>query len=201
MLPLIIGIFTTFLGIFLENGLKFILWLKKALNRNSPCNFDFVCELKGDNRKIKDSIESVLKKRGYKISYDQKGYRTLVTAERADLETLKLRIIEENPIQIALDSPIQTIVKSIHNRLTEITAILEEVKSESEAKVDSATLQVSLPYHPTNKIKVPKGMKIKEYKVELLDKKRVKIILNLNNTMSINSTNFIDLIEAYRSII
>jgi len=201
ILPLIIGVFTTFLGIFLENKLKFSLWLKKVMSRNSPCNFDFVCELKGDNKKIKSSMESVLKNRGYKISYDEKGYRTLLTAKKADLESLKLRIIEENPIQIALDSPIQTIVKSVPIRLTEITAILQAVKDESGAKVDSASLQVSLPYHPTNKIKVPKGMEIKEYRVELLDKKKVKVILNLNNSMSINSTNFIDLVEAYRSII
>ncbi len=194
-------ILSAIIGISIENQFKVSLFVKKVLNRNSPCNFDFVCELKGDKNKIKSSMESVLKNRGYKLSYDEKGYRTLLTAKKGDLESLKLRIIEENPIQIALDSPIQTIVKSVPNRLTEITAILQEVKDESGAKVDSASLQVSLPYHPTNKIKVPKGMEIKEYRIELLDKKKVKVILNLNNNMSINSTNFIDLVEAYRSII
>lgn len=201
VLPLVIGIFTTIFGIFLENKLKVSLWLKKILNRNSACNFDFVCELDGDNEKIESSIDSVLKKRDYKLNYDEKGYRTLLTAKKGDLESLKLRIIKEKPLQIALDSPIQTIVKSVPSRLAEITAILQEVKDESKAKVDSASLQIALPYHPTNKIKAPKGMKITEYRVELLDKKKVKIILNLNNTMSVNSTNFMDLIEAYRSIV
>jgi hypothetical protein len=190
-----------FIGIIAEKWLRVSLLIEKLISRYRECNFAFVCELEGNNKKIKSNLEIVLKKRGYTISYDEKGYRTLLTATKGDLEAIKLRILDEDTLHISLDSPIQTIVSSVSNRLSELIAILESVKEESNAKVELASLQVSLPYHPLHKIKAPKGMEITDYRVELLDKNRVKIIVTLNNILQVNSTNFTDLLQAYRSII
>ncbi|MCL5112189.1 MAG: hypothetical protein M1500_00520 [Candidatus Marsarchaeota archaeon] len=201
VVPLVIGVFTTFLGIFLENKFKVSLWVKKITNKNSPCNFDFVCEFKGDHKKIKSTVQDVLENDGYRVSYDEKGYRTLLTATKKDLDSIKLRMIEEDTLQVGLDSPIQTIVKAVPIRLSQITSLLQDVKDKSNAVVESASLQVALPYHPTNKIVAPKGMKITEYRVELLNRRKVKILLSLDNSLSISSINFIDIAEAYRAIV
>jgi hypothetical protein len=188
-------------GIIIEKWLNISLVIEKFFNRYSTCNFEFVCELKGDNNKIKSAIETTLKARGYKVSYDEKGYRTLLTARKEDLESIKFRMIEEDTLHVSLDAPIQTIVKSVSSRLSELTAILQDAKDKSKAEVELASLQVSLPYKPMHKVKPPKGMKITDYKVEMLDKKKVKVLITLNNTLQVSSTNFIDLTEAYRSIV
>jgi hypothetical protein len=196
------SITTAVIGILIERRFRITHLFEKLYNRNNPCNFDFACDLEGDNKKIKATLESVLKNRDYKVSYDEKGkYRTLISATKEDLGALKFRILDEDPLHLSLDSPIQAIVSSVPKRLSEITAILQDVKDQSQAIVESASLEVALPYNITNKIKEPKGMTVKDYRVELLNDKKVRVILTLNNRLSISSVNFIDLTEAYRSII
>lgn len=144
-----------FIGIIAEKWLRISLLIEKLISRYRECNFNFVCELEGDNQKMMSDLENTLHDRGYNVSYDEKGYRTLLTASKGDLEALKLRILDESTLHISLDVPIQTIVVSVSNRLYELITILQDVQNKSKANLELVSLEVALPYHPIHKVKPP----------------------------------------------
>ncbi len=178
---------------------KFRQSLIKIFHWGSPCQFTFSCRLNGNKKNILEGLLAALKERNYKIETIEKGYRTILKATKENLETLQINATADDPFLISID-PVQTTVKTASNRLTEITSILQSAKDFSSSKLEAASFEAVLPYNVGLDVRIPKNMKISDYKIELING-NVKAILSLNNKLGIHSSDFIQLAETYRAII
>jgi len=193
------GILLAIIFKIVDNHLRITHGIQKILNWESPCQFTFSSNIKVPKVDFIKILIETFRNNKYSVDILEKGYRTRLRATKENLESYNITILKEDPINISID-PVQTTVRSAPSRLSSIASILQKAKDDSGSTIESASLEVVLPYNVGVDIRVPRNMKLSNYNIEIMDND-VKVILRIGNSLGLHSSDFIQLIETYRKIL
>jgi hypothetical protein len=186
---------------------RFALWkrLRKSMIklRNMPAPFTISTYLEGsgtDSKKIAEDVIKVLKELGYSLEITSKGYKYVLLAQKENLDSFNIEVINDDPAQIIL-APIQVGIRDVLGRFEDWEYILEILQNKYGAKLKSISFQIVLPFDIGIQINPPKKLKVDDYEVRLIDENTTKVTATINNTVVLDGTHITALKRCFKNLI